>query len=69
MTGEIDMDGGTIDGVPPNQLISLAKTRSAYVPDETVFGGLLTLNYGLQVSNSSNIEGPFLDKFLANPTL
>lgn len=61
------MDDGKIDGVSPNKLISLA--GGAYLPDETIFGDQLELMHGLIVTNSSNVEGPHMDKFLANPTL
>lgn len=64
---EIDLDDGKIDGVSPNRLISLA--GGAYLPDETTFADNLELIHGLIVTNSSNIEGPYMDKFLSNPTL
>lgn len=61
------MEGGSIDGVEPYRLISLA--GGAYLPNETIFGDLVELVQGLIVPNSSDIEGPHMDKFLANPTL
>lgn len=67
MVNQIDMEGGLIDGVEQNRLISLA--GGAYLPNETIFGDFVELVQGLIVPNSSDIEGPHMDKFLANPTL
>lgn len=63
---EIDMIGGDICGISPNRLISLG--GGAYLPNETVFD-TLELVQGLAIDDPSAIEGPHMDKFLANPTL
>lgn len=67
MASTIDMEDSKIDGVSLNRLISLG--GGAYIPDETIFGDHLELVHGLIVTNSSSIEGPYMDMFLSNPTL
>lgn len=61
-------ESGLIDKVPQNRLISLS-AGSSYFPNETIFADNLELIHGFLIKNTSNIEGPHMDKFLANPTL